>query len=171
MSNWKYTQKYYPQMASQGYTFATNLTKTDDAESIKWHKEVDKSVKEIEGDFYMEEKRVIVKGFVARWRCGKVDTDMWPVFAKLREETKYERNIRKLNEANDTICLVSGIPYDEVMKLKGELMLESIEANITTGGLQIYANAQNSKVIGLCKKYKTLPEPGVSRFVESAMLR
>jgi hypothetical protein len=79
--------------------------------------------------------------------------------------------IKMLNKSRDTMCLVSGIPYEKVIKLRDELKDNCIDANITTGGLQIYANYQDDRVIHLCKKYKTVAEAGVSRFVESAILK
>ena len=173
LTNWEKTVKYYPQMAKQGYTFCSNMSKTENVEDIKLHKTTSPHQMLIDGDYYTEEKRVIVKGFMARRDNGKVDKSLWVVFSKLKEikETQFDRNVRKLNKANDTICIVSGVTYDRVMELRKELIADGIDANITTGGLQIYANAQNAKVVKLCKKYKTLPEPGVSRFVEQAMLR
>ena len=77
--------------------------------------------------------------------------------------------IRDLQRARDTVCLVYGIPYDEIMKLEDEIKKAGISAGITVGGLQIYANYQDSRVVRICKKFKTVAEPGVSRFVEKAI--
>ena len=79
--------------------------------------------------------------------------------------------IEILIEANKTMCIVTGLSYDNAIKLQTELNETGIGANITTGGLQIYTSAKQPTVVKICKKHKTIPEPGVSRFVESAMLR
>lgn len=81
-----------------------------------------------------------------------------------------DERYKQLQRARDTMCLVYGIPYDEIIKLRDEINACGISAGITTGGLQIYANFQDTRVIRLCKKYKTRAEPGVSRLEEKAVL-
>lgn len=78
--------------------------------------------------------------------------------------------IKQLQKARDTMCIVYGILYKQMLKLQTEIRKTGVEANITTGGLQIYANYQDARVVRVCKKYKTVAEPGVSRYVEKAVL-
>lgn len=88
----------------------------------------------------------------------------------LQKEKTLEENVEHLAATRDYLCLVYGIKYEEILKLQTELEASGISANITVGGLQVRSNYKHPTVIRICKKYKTVAEPGVSRFVEKAML-
>lgn len=88
----------------------------------------------------------------------------------LSPKKKPRTSIEILQDANEKMCIVIGVKYEKVMKLREDLKAEGISANITTGGLQIHTNVKNKVVLRLCKKYDTIPEAGVSRFVEAAYL-
>ncbi len=85
-------------------------------------------------------------------------------------DEKMDDNFKMLKDAQDTMCIITGKPYDTILKIQKDFKESGIEASITTGGLQVYANHKTKAVKRICLKHKTIPEPGVSRYVENTIL-
>jgi len=78
--------------------------------------------------------------------------------------------MKKLKEAQETMCIFTGVLYETILKIQEDFKRSGIEANITTGGLQVYAAHHNKIVKKICLKYDTTPQPGVSRYEENVAL-
>jgi hypothetical protein len=81
------------------------------------------------------------------------------------EKTKKEwdeKVLADLKKKRDTQCVVSGISYDNVMKLQDVLRKKGIDCNVIAGGFAIYANYQDPRVISACKQFKTVASAGTA---------
>jgi hypothetical protein len=79
--------------------------------------------------------------------------------------------IEKLKIARQTVCCVYGVSYPTILKIQKELKKLVVDSNICSGHLKIYANAQDSRVVSVCKKYKATPEAGLYYKIEEMMLK
>lgn len=86
------------------------------------------------------------------------------------EKDRIAENYESLKRSQEFECIVYGIQYKYILKIKKELKEAGIDSGETTGALQIYANYHHPAVLRICKKYKTVAEQGVSRHVEKAMI-
>ncbi len=88
------------------------------------------------------------------------DKEIWD--AKMMEDLQKKRK---------TQCVVMGIPYTKVMKLQKILRAKGIDCNVTAGGFNIYRNYKDPIVIGVCKMFNTVAQPGVTRMIEDTLCR
>ncbi len=80
---WEKTLQFYPKMAEAGYTFVTNIYKTDNVRPEQ--KVIDNHQRYIQGKYYIVVKIIVCKHLVARQDSGDIDHDMIPLFGKLKE--------------------------------------------------------------------------------------
>lgn len=83
LSAWDKTLHFYPKMAEAGYTFVTNIYKTDNVRPDS--KVPDNHQRYIQGKYYIVTKIIVCKHLVARQNSGKIDHDFIPLFGKLKE--------------------------------------------------------------------------------------
>lgn len=76
------------------------------------------------------------------------------------------------SEAQEKMWCVTGLTYQQACELIEELNATGvIESNITVGGIQIYSNGQQEQMFEICKKYKAVPQRGLTRMQESVILK
>ncbi len=83
-------------------------------------------------------------------------------------DTKMMEDLQKKRK---TQCVVMGITYTKVMKLQKILRAKGIDCNVTAGGFNIYRNYKDPIVIGACKMFNTVAQPGVTRMIEDTLCR
>jgi len=90
----------------------------------------------------------------------------------MSKQDEYDDKIMEgLETRHNTQCNVYGISYDNILKLQKVLRKKGIECNVDVGGLAIYANSKDPRVVSACKKFGTVADPGVSRQIQDILLR
>ena len=100
----------------------------------------------------------------------KIEEQMKSAF--LQKKKEIDPAIQSLIESREKLLCVTGVSYSVALKIIKKLKENDIEANITVGGIEIYPTSENRQIIiDICKKFGTIPEPGIPDCQEMIILK
>lgn len=80
--------------------------------------------------------------------------------------------IKIIQDAQKTVWTVSGVSYQDVLKLQKKLDKAKIRCNISVGGFSIYPRRKSGivRMLRICKKAGMTPYKGISRHKSDVIL-
>ena len=92
--------------------------------------------------------------------------------SRFEKDQEANRALEICKEAQNTMWCVEGLRYDDACKMIEELNeYKGIYANITVGGVKISCGGFVDTMHRIAKKYNAVPERGLTRQVESVILK